>query len=73
MGVVPGPGLTYLMVINGCLWGWECLCVTKGLGWSPGWLCAVSGTRPGGWGQTAPPEGPNLKSESLLPESGKSG
>ena len=59
MGVVPGPGLIYLMVINGCLWSWECLCVNKGLGWSLGWLCVVSGTRPGGWGQNCPVKGTN--------------
>ena len=59
MGVVPGPGLIYLMVINGCLWSWECLCVNKGLGWSLGWLCVVSGTRPGGWGQNCPAKGTN--------------
>ena len=66
MGVVPGPGLIYLMVINGCLWSWECLCVNKGLGWSLGWLCVVSGTRPGGWGQNCPVKGTN-KNECILP------
>ena len=59
MAVVPGPGLIYLMVINGCLWSWECLCVNKGLGWSLGWLCVVSGTRPGAWGQNCPAKGTN--------------
>ena len=39
----------------------------------PAW---ARGPRPGGVGgrvRAAPPKGPNLKSESLLPESGKSG